>query len=344
MYRIMMKSYYLLLTYISDISVTAFDSSNSSVSGNLWYLDLNGPTPDNIPCGTVDKNIWYNGNRILSGTAVNSKITYPWQISLRRKNNFSGIIYHICGGTIISKDKVITAAHCTFGTFPDQLSLAAGVLDIYNEPNGESVHNIKEIINHNEFNLYNIQAGHDISILVLAEGSSFTWSAAIRPVCLPNFKADLVRYTKCVTTGWGMINDNADKAAKTLMEIEVRILEDNSCEDSNNFVLCAKGLSTDADPTCSGDSGGPLVCQRVFDARWELTGITSYGYGKEVEERMLWTDEVFVGGNKEELESASADMLEEVIGDLQNVYKSEFGQPGDTIRFWVGSTRHFRQK
>ena len=63
--------------------------------------------------------------------------------------------------------------------------------------------------------------------------------------------------------------------------------------DDNESVFCAKGKMTDSDPTCAGDSGGPLVCQRVFDARWELTGVTSYGYGKEVEERMLWNDAAY---------------------------------------------------
>ena len=37
---------------------------------------------------------------------------FPWQISLRNLGS------HICGGSIINKNQVITAAHCVEGALP----------------------------------------------------------------------------------------------------------------------------------------------------------------------------------------------------------------------------------
>lgn len=56
----------------------------------------------------------YNGltNRIVNGfDALDGQ--FPYQISLRRNN------YHHCGGSIISKRFILTAAHCVGENFGD---------------------------------------------------------------------------------------------------------------------------------------------------------------------------------------------------------------------------------
>merc|ERR1712154_591862 len=45
---------------------------------------------------------------------------FPWQISLRNLGS------HICGGSIINKNQVITAAHCVEGALPILDSVVAG--------------------------------------------------------------------------------------------------------------------------------------------------------------------------------------------------------------------------
>merc|ERR1719318_2357717 len=45
---------------------------------------------------------------------------FPWQISLR------ALGVHICGGSIINRNQVITAAHCVKGSLPILDSVVAG--------------------------------------------------------------------------------------------------------------------------------------------------------------------------------------------------------------------------
>jgi secreted trypsin-like serine protease len=47
------------------------------------------------------------GGRIVGGSeAVDGEI--PWQVSVQTKSGF-----HMCGGSIVSADWIVTAAHCS---------------------------------------------------------------------------------------------------------------------------------------------------------------------------------------------------------------------------------------
>lgn len=57
--------------------------------------------------------------RILGGGPVNIE-QYPYQISLMIGGN------HSCGGSIISKDFIVTAAHCTNASQASDMKIRAG--------------------------------------------------------------------------------------------------------------------------------------------------------------------------------------------------------------------------
>jgi Trypsin len=47
------------------------------------------------------------GDRIVGGSTASSG-EIPWQVSIQTSSGF-----HLCGGSIISKDYILTAAHCS---------------------------------------------------------------------------------------------------------------------------------------------------------------------------------------------------------------------------------------
>lgn len=61
-------------------------------------------------CGvpSIKPEIDLGGSKIVGGTEAKAH-SWPWQIALFERN---GMCQHICGGSLISENWVVTAAHC----------------------------------------------------------------------------------------------------------------------------------------------------------------------------------------------------------------------------------------
>jgi len=55
----------------------------------------------------------------------------PWQISIQRNGS------HWCGGSILTKEWILTAAHCLNDVPLNQLDVAAGITDRTDNINGQ---------------------------------------------------------------------------------------------------------------------------------------------------------------------------------------------------------------
>ncbi|KAM9788456.1 transmembrane protease serine 2-like [Neosynchiropus ocellatus] len=221
-----------------------------------------------IDCG---KSIAGPRNRIVGGTDAEQG-EWPWQVSLQIRNQ------HICGGSIISPHWILSAAHC-FQEYssPYDWTVKYGEVSqsVMNFMFGKSV--IK-IINHEKYD----SDSHDNDIALLKLISPLTFTNNVRPVCLPNFGANLSPERQAWISGWGALQSSGP-SPDTLNQAEVTMYKTETCNrwDILNgavteAMICAGKLEGGVD-SCQGDSGGPLVVKEAD--LWWLVGDTSWGYG-----------------------------------------------------------------
>ncbi|XP_065364091.1 lectizyme-like [Calliphora vicina] len=195
----------------------------------------------------------------------------PYIVSLRKTPNHS----HSCGGTIIAKDWILTAAHCISN--PIGMAVVAGLHDRTNldEQSQSRVVDWGKI--HEK---YTGGVGpYDIAILHLSE--PLQYNEFVQPASLP--AVEEIHSGEIHLYGWGQPKAYILTGAKILQTVETEILEFNACKatlpedapiDETN--ICSHTLNTSIS-ACNGDSGGPLVIEHE-GAPSELVGIVSWGY------------------------------------------------------------------
>ncbi|XP_063211256.1 transmembrane protease serine 13 [Chroicocephalus ridibundus] len=216
------------------------------------------------------------GQRI-SGRIIGGKETsvskWPWQVSVQY-----GPI-HICGGTIIDAQWVLTAAHCFFMNsmkILDDWKVYGGVSDLKQHTEGIPVSQV--IINSNYSDDHD---DYDIALMKLSR--PLTLSAQVRPACLPMYGQRFQTGRSCFITGFGKTRENEDNTSPKLREAEVKLIDYKICNSDKVYegyltprMMCAGYLQGGKD-ACQGDSGGPLVCED--NGRWYVAGVTSWGTG-----------------------------------------------------------------
>ncbi|CAD7671617.1 unnamed protein product [Nyctereutes procyonoides] len=232
-------------------------------------------------CGQslVKKQPWKYLNifsRIVGGGQV-EKGSYPWQVSLKRRQK------HICGGTIISAQWVITAAHCVANrNIAITFNVTAGEHDLSHIEQEEQTLTIETIIIHPYFS---IKKPMDYDIALLKMDGAFHFGQFVGPMCLPEPKERFEAGFICTTAGWGRSAEDG-VLSKVLQEVNLPILNQEECMAvlltlkkpvSGRTFLCT-GFPDGGGDACQGDSGGSLMCRNKKGA-WTLAGVTSWGLG-----------------------------------------------------------------
>ncbi|XP_062538139.1 uncharacterized protein LOC134206439 [Armigeres subalbatus] len=215
-------------------------------------------------CGTANQE-----TRIVGGrpTGVNQ---YPWLARLVYDGQFH------CGASLLTKDYVLTAAHCVRRLKRNKIRVILGDHDQFLTTETEAIQRaVTAIIRHRSFdqNSYN----HDIALLKLRKPVDF--NKTIKPVCLPKDRSEPAGSTGTVV-GWGRTSEGGTLPG-IVQHVDVPILTLDQCRSmkyrasriTSNMLCAGKGKQD----SCQGDSGGPLLVRH--GDKHEIVGIVSWGVG-----------------------------------------------------------------
>ncbi|XP_075168764.1 trypsin-7-like [Haematobia irritans] len=189
--------------------------------------------------------------RIVGGQ-VTSILNYPYIVSLQYQKS------HICGGSILTSNIILTAAHCIDNP-QDVNAFQVRVGSSYHNYGGQ-VLAVRQIIKHERYNLFDLDC--DVALVVLR--GNLTFSRLVMPVALPQPDEEIPDSQPLHISGWGLTSETGS-VAPMLNHVAVNLMNHSICEQSYRYVatitkqmFCA-GLTEGGKDSCQGDSGGPLV-------------------------------------------------------------------------------------
>lgn len=191
-----------------------------------------------------------------------------------------------CGGTLISHQFVLTAAHCLYSldwNIARWVRLGDLNLQRTDDDAKPQEFRIIERIRHPNYQWPSVY--NDIGLVKMERKVEF--NAWIRPSCLPYSLPDVGTQGKAVATGWGLASLDDESGTSDLMKVTINLVPHKKCNSSfgvdtkvdhgiiDEWQICAGEVGKD---TCQGDSGGPLaIYNNDQDCMYSVVGITSLG-------------------------------------------------------------------
>ncbi|XP_022130766.2 serine protease 41-like [Pieris rapae] len=271
---------------VVSVKLNNYTLCNPAVKNELNIQSYNVTQPD-------DKSYHHVcGRRALHNAELSSMRTdakagdWPWHVVVLMRENILITTRYQCGGNIISRTAVLTAAHCVIN---NSLPLPSSLIII-----GAGVENLK-LLNQSGVQLHNavnviVNPGYKSEVatadLAIIRVNAFRYTDYVQPICLwgPSYdKSDLYGRI-AVVVGFGTTEEN--QLSDTLRSTDTMVQNDTTCISSqpqfytsllNEFTFCA-GLDPNPGTISRGDSGGGLtvaIVQPDHKVSWFLRGVIS---------------------------------------------------------------------
>lgn len=211
---------------------------------------------------------------------------WPWHVALFHRVGKSADFDYQCGGTLVHKYLIVTAAHCVTLRSSRKTKNVADVLikvgrfNISEQQEEQGYdHEVAQIVTHRSYKPLTFE--NDIAIVKLATPAIFT--QYVQPVCL--WKRDdgimlpNIYGLQGTVVGWGLTDEN--RTADILNTAQMPIVTTYDCLQSDRAffgkLLYAKAFCAgfkNGTGVCNGDSGGGLILNH--QGQWYLRGVVSF--------------------------------------------------------------------
>lgn len=230
-------------------------------------INVSSCTPTNVPL-------------VVGGKVVTIQ-EFPHMALLGWARLQSGGYSWKCGGSLISDQYVVTAAHCAYQDRDDSVIVgpprAVQLGSSYMDDPGAIVVKVAAVVRHPKYKLP--KSYYDIALVKLV--TTVTFSDMIKPACLgvPPAPGNPV-----IATGWGR-TEFGDQSEE-LRSVSIAVWDMDECYNvlgtsrklpngpSSDSQICA-GEKKGGKDTCQGDSGGPAQIQD--GCIWRVVAVTSLG-------------------------------------------------------------------